>query len=120
MDNVGQLILVSDVRSMQHPKRRAEVLAAEQILNRVRDVWATLKPDSDSGVEIGDLDVAIVTALVGKDADKRTVAEVADAFFQDYFGEKKAQPEASRTSAGAEQTILSSVVDRPRTQATSP
>ena len=102
VDNVGQLITVTDVRSMQHPKRRAEVLAAEQILNRVRDVWATLKPDSDSGVEIGDLDVAIVTALVGKDADKRTVAEVADAFFQDYFGEKKAQPEASRTSAGAD------------------
>ena len=102
LDNVGRLVNVADVRAIQQAKRRAEVLAAEQILNRVRDVWATLKPDSESCVEIGDLDVAVVTALVGKDADRRTVVEVADAFFENYLGEKKPQPEASRTSAGTD------------------
>ena len=102
VDNVGQLILVNDIRHVQQPKRRDEVLAAEQILNRARDVWASLKPHSESSVEIGDMDVAVVTALVGKDANKRTVVEVVDAFFESHFGQKETQPEASRTSASTD------------------
>ena len=118
VDHVGQLVLMSDVRAVQQPKRRDDVLAAEQIPNRVREVWASLKPHSESCVEMSDLDVDVVTALIGKDADKRTVVEVADALFQAHFSEKETQP-GHRVHLQV-QNILSPVVDRPRTQARSP
>ena len=86
MDFTGHLITVSDVRSLKSSaKVKADALAAEQILSRAREVWAACKAESDGTAEIGDLDAAVVTALFGKDAEQRTVAQVADTYFDALF-----------------------------------
>ncbi len=86
MDFTGHLITVSDVRSLRgNANAKADALAAEQIMSRAREVWAACKAESDGTAEIGDLDVAVVAALFGKDAEQRTVAQVTDTYFDALF-----------------------------------
>ena len=71
-------------------------------------MWAASKAESDGTAEIGDLDVAVVAALFGKDAEQRTVAQVADTYFDALFDPQDPKLEKLRPRMQRQTEITSS------------
>ncbi len=85
VDNVGSVISQQDVKSFTG-SRKKDVLFAEGVMNRMSELMARTKPDVDASIEISDMDVELVISMCGKDPNKRTMTQVADAFFARHFG----------------------------------
>ena len=82
-DNIGTVIVKGDIHRLKSSLKE-EAMIAEGMLIRAREaVDASVK---ESVIDMGDLEVNVILALLNKHPEKKTVTEVVDAFTSATFG----------------------------------
>ena len=101
VDNIGKVIMMGDITKLR-TSLKTEAMIAEGMLTRTR--MALDASGKESVIDMGDLEVNVLLALLNKHPEKKTVNDVVDAFTSATFGAQDdiavVQPSEHATPSG--------------------